>query len=246
MEQDGFTKIPNEILEEMARSPVFCHRTRILSAILRKTAGWNKKEDWISLSQFEGMTGIEKPNVCRALKQLLQVKIIIKSDKKFRINGITNAWQALSKMIKVIKTDNANYQIGEQGLSDLTDTKDTLTKNNSLQKKSNNMLMTENDFQIFWHLYPRKVGRKRAKYKFMRLNRSQLPKILEALQKHVDSSDWKESGIQFIPHPITWIVGERWEDDPQSMTFTNSKRRKSEHDFNRGHVSTEGRADLIV
>lgn len=244
MEQDGFTKIPNEILEEMARSSVFCHRTRILSAILRKTAGWNKKEDWISLSQFEGMTGIEKPNVCRALKQLLQVKIIIKSDNKYRINGITKAWQALSKMIKVIRTDKADYQIGEQGLSDVIDTKDTLTKNNSLQKKSNNMLMTENDFQIFWHLYPRKVGRKKAKEKFMRIEHALMEKILDGLKKQIDSAAWKENSGQFIPYPMTWLVGERWEDDPQSLMF--SKNRKNEHDFDHGYVSTEGRADLIV
>lgn len=242
MEQEGFTKIPNEILEEMARSPVFCHRTRILVAILRKTAGWNKVEDWISLSQFEGITGIEKPNVCRALKQLLQAKIIIKSDNKYKVNGITKTWQALSKMIKVIKTDKADYQIGEQELSDMTDTKDTLTKNNSLQKKSNNMLMTENDFQIFWHLYPRKVGRKKAKEKFMKLDRSLMPILLEALQKHVDSSSWKENGIEFIPHPTTWIVGARWEDDPQSLNYSKNKKEN----FGRTYVSTEGRADLIV
>ena len=246
MQTENFTKVPNEIIEGIASSRVFCARARVIAAIIRKTYGWNKHEDWISLSQFEAMTGIGKSNICRTLNQLVKAKIIIKSDNKYRINSITKAWKELSNPIKVITSDKAHYQNGQSGLSNLTHTKDTLTKNNSLQKKDKSMLMSEQDFENFWKEYPKKVGKKKACFIFLKLKKDLLSRILEALKKQKSSPAWQENGGQFIPHPATWINGERWEDDISSLNFNNSKNGKNQRNFGSGYVSTEGYADLVV
>jgi len=246
MESENFTKVPNEIIEGIASSRVFCARARVIATIIRKTYGWNKKEDWISLSQFEAMTGIGKSNICRTLNQLVKAKIIIKSDNKYRINSITKAWKELSNPIKVITSDKAHYQNGQSGLSDLTPTKDTLTKNNLLQKKDKSMFMSEQDFEIFWKEYPKKVGKKKACFSFLKLKKDLLSKILEALKKQKFSPAWQENDGQFIPHPATWINGERWEDDVQTQQFNNFNHGKTQRNFGSGYVSKTGHADLVV
>lgn len=236
MENEHFTKIPSDILEEITRSHVFCARTRILAAIIRKTMGWNKAEDWISLSQFEVITGIGKSNVCRTLNQLVRAKIIIKSDNKYRINAITKAWKALSHPILVITSDTANYQNRQSALSHLTPTKNNSTKEHSLQKKKEYVQMTEKEFEIFWHEYPKKIGRKKAFDRFIKIPQTIFPKMLDALKRQKRSSAWLEKQGQFIPHAATWLHGERWEDEVDHPF----------HSGYQGYVSTSGEADLIV
>ena len=246
MQSDNFTKVPNKFLEAIASNRSFCAKTRVLAVILRKTAGWNKKSDWISLSQFESMTGILKRNVCRALEQLLDRKIILKSENKYCINSITKAWREFSKMRTVLKYENSDSQNGEKAFSNMTPTKETLTKDSLLQKKSKSVLMSEKDFEIFWKEYPKKANKKKARERFLKLKSELLPVILEALKKQKASPAWQENSGQFIPHPATWLNGERWEDDIQSLSFTNSKDEAWKKRAGSGYVSTEGHADLIV
>lgn len=246
METENFTKVPNEIIEAIASSRVFCARARVVAAIIRKTYGWNKKEDWISLSQFEAITGIGKSNICRTLNQLVKAKIIIKSDNKYQINSISKAWKELSNPITIITSDKKRYQNGQSGLSDLTPTKDTLTKNNLLQKKDICAFMTEQDFENFWQEYPKKAGKKKTRASFLKLKRDLLPTIFESLKKQKSSPAWQESGGQFIPHPTTWLNGERWEDDVQTQHFNNFNHGKNQRHFGSGYVSKTGYADLVV
>ena len=128
----------------------------------------------------------------------------------------------------------------------MTPTKDTLTKNNSLQKKDKSVLMSEKDFENFWKEYPKKVGKKKACLSFLKLKRALLSTILEALKKQKSSPAWQENGGQFIPHPTTWINGERWEDDVQTQHFNNFNHGKTQRNFGSGYVSKTGYADLVV
>ena len=132
--ENGFTPIANELLEALAKYRIPGEQRQCLDVILRKTYGFNKKQDAISLSQFVEMTGINRQNVIRAIKGLLSKKIIrvIKKDNKlshiYEFNKYYNQWQSLSKKItlskkimNVIKKDNLS-------LSKKIHTKDTITK----------------------------------------------------------------------------------------------------------------------
>jgi len=214
MENENFTRIPNDILEEAISSKSMCAKARVFMAILRKTYGWNKKEDWIALSQFEKMTGISKSNICRTLRQLVKLKIIIKSDNKYRINPIGKTWKPLSNMITVITSDKPLCQNGQSALSDMTHTKDTITKNTYLQKKDRTLQqiagihsnkMTEKDFEEFWKIYPKKGRKNRAKEVFMELKKEILPIILESLKSQKSSHIWKMDSGSFIPYADNWL-----------------------------------------
>lgn len=75
--ENGHIDIANEISEAFMRFNLSSYQNRILWAILRKTYGWHKKEDRISLTQFEQMTGIGKRHIQRTLKELKEMNLII-------------------------------------------------------------------------------------------------------------------------------------------------------------------------
>ena len=68
--ENGHTRLANEIMEALCRFRIPGVERQVLDAILRKTYGWHKKKDAISLSQFVQMTGISKSHIIHALKSL--------------------------------------------------------------------------------------------------------------------------------------------------------------------------------
>ena len=50
-------------------------------------------------------------------------------------------------------------------------------------------LMSEEDFESFWKEYPIKEEKKKAKEKFLKLEKSLLPKILESIEENKTKND---------------------------------------------------------
>jgi phage replication O-like protein O len=80
--EDNFTQVPNDILDALARTDLSQNESKIVFLVIRKTFGWHKKTDWISLSQIEEGTGIAKPNICRSLRALKRKGIIVRQDHR--------------------------------------------------------------------------------------------------------------------------------------------------------------------
>jgi phage replication O-like protein O len=76
--ENGYTKIANEILEKLYEFPIDREPMRILLFILRKTYGYHKKRDRISLSQFVKALGKDRSSICRDIRKLTNMKIIVK------------------------------------------------------------------------------------------------------------------------------------------------------------------------
>lgn len=68
--EDGYVQIANEIFDALCRSPVGGSDRQVLDAIIRKTYGYRKKEDAISISQLMQLTNLSKRTVIYALKNL--------------------------------------------------------------------------------------------------------------------------------------------------------------------------------
>jgi phage replication O-like protein O len=69
-EQARHTRIPNAILDSMA--DLTEPELRVLLAITRKTIGWQKECDPISLTQLEKITGLSRPAVNKALHAAIE------------------------------------------------------------------------------------------------------------------------------------------------------------------------------
>lgn len=87
----------------------------------------------------------------------------------------------------------------------------------SLRSPSTSLTEVRKQFDEFWTNYPRKVGKARAMKAFGKaLKLAPFETIIAGVQ-HL-RAEWKPrlqakpDEIQFVPHPSTWLNGERWED----------------------------------
>jgi len=115
--EDGFTRIANELLEALCNIRIPGEARQIFDLIMRKTYGFNKKEDRIPLSQFAQFTGIKKPNVKRAINKLIKMNLVIKKDKNkaaiYSINKHYLSWKPLSKKITGEKAEEIKSEDSE-------------------------------------------------------------------------------------------------------------------------------------
>jgi len=68
--ENGYIKLANEIVDHLCYYRLSGQEHQILLTILRKTYGWNKKKDAISLSQFFGLTKMKKPSIIKNIEEL--------------------------------------------------------------------------------------------------------------------------------------------------------------------------------
>jgi hypothetical protein len=83
------------------------------------------------------------------------------------------------------------------------------------QDKNDNTIYMLKCFERFWKEYPKKKAKKEAikAWNKIKLDELLLKRIMDCLEKHKASKDWKKDGGQFIPYPATWLNGERWNDE---------------------------------
>lgn len=108
--KDGHIDFANELAEFMARYRISGEEWQVLLVIMRKTWGWHKSWDRISLKQFWKATRMKKPSILRALNKLLSKNIISKRANKnphtWHINSHFDRWKIISKKANVSNKAN--------------------------------------------------------------------------------------------------------------------------------------------
>lgn len=84
--EDGHTRIANEILDAFCRAFPGGANAQVLLAIIRATYGWHKKEDKLSISQIEMITGLSRRSVIYALQNLETQRFITVQRQRGRGN----------------------------------------------------------------------------------------------------------------------------------------------------------------
>jgi hypothetical protein len=69
------------------------------------------------------------------------------------------------------------------------------------------------NFNDFYALYPRKMGRKEAERSWHRLTPMQQQECLDAMPNYIKYWKVKETAKDFIPYPATFLNQERWTDE---------------------------------
>lgn len=149
--KNGHLEFPHEIAEALARVQLAGNEYRVLWVIWRKTWGWHKKDDQISLSQFQAATWLRKPHIIRAL-QALEVRKIINVTKignkfdsnTYCFNNHYEQWEVTKngnnldtkveekEVTKIGKSTRKVTKIGNEKLPKMGHTKDTNTKINNI------------------------------------------------------------------------------------------------------------------
>lgn len=232
---ENYTKIENDILEQIVSLNLSGTEHDCLLILFRKTNGFHKSSDGISLTQFQQLTNRSRPAICKALKKLRLVKIclLVKSGKSaktfniYTINKNIKEWKLVNKPLLVKKRKQTSKENDTQLVKKSIHTKETITKEN-IQKKE-----TEELFNEFWEKYPKKVGKIKAIKKYQTKKHDEIMKGLEAYLVY-----WKKqkTELQYIPNPETWLNQERWKDELIEIRPSSIIKRGSE--FFGGFVNT--------
>ncbi len=145
--ENGFTAISNEVMEALSSFRLSGQEWQCLCVILRKTYGWNKKTDAISLDQFSLLSKMVRPHIVRSLKNLLSKKVITITKNGNRLKPNTygfnkhyDQWVLSKKVIRVTK--KGTYKNNNKNNN--TNTKEILKKSYG---EFNNVLLTDDQFR---------------------------------------------------------------------------------------------------
>ncbi len=71
------------------------------------------------------------------------------------------------------------------------------------------------NFERFWAVYPRKVGKDAARRVWQQLapDNDLTDRMVAAVEQHCASEQWQKDGGQFIPYPRTWLNRGGWTDE---------------------------------
>lgn len=69
------------------------------------------------------------------------------------------------------------------------------------------------DFELFWSVYPRRVGKAAAlrAWEQLKNERPDVSVLIAKVREVQSAGGFAET--RFVPHPSTWLRGQRWEDD---------------------------------
>lgn len=121
--ENGFTKIANEILEALIRTSLSGQELKIALLVIRKTYGFNKKVDFISLTQMAKALACSKIRCAQVVKNLESMKILTVNEningvgKSYRFNKDYSQWNTVNKNINRIEktkqtvNENINHNI---------------------------------------------------------------------------------------------------------------------------------------
>jgi phage replication O-like protein O len=96
--ENGHTKIVNELLEQLVKACLLGSEYQVIFFVIRKTYGWQKTEDFVSLTQFELGTSLSRPTIVKTIKNLVYRNILVKRslpgrhENAYKINKYWNTW----------------------------------------------------------------------------------------------------------------------------------------------------------
>lgn len=199
--ENGYTRIANEILEQLATIKLNGTQLRIMLIIFRYTYGFQRKEHELSLSFLSNAINCDKRQLQRELKKLEKLNIInqnIKSGsyRKISFNKNYDLWN-------IGKTTIGENAIGENTIATIGENIDATIGENTKQekkkekfKKSANADTQEELFLKFWQLYPNKKGKsavnKKSKEAIYKVGIEKMTQAIENYKQELKREAWKQ------------------------------------------------------
>lgn len=175
-----------------------------------------------SLTYIQNRTGLSRQTVINTLDKLVEKKLIVKTVLKSKQKCTYVASQEIILgLVKKLDQASQNFR---------PETSQKIRLNNKYINKKENICADSVQsapectiqkmdksamFESFWNTYPKKVNKKKSKEKFMKICKTEkvFNEIMAGLHSQLKSDEWKKNNGQFIPHPTTWLNGERWQDE---------------------------------
>jgi phage replication O-like protein O len=158
--EHGYTAIANEIMDALIKVDLSGQQFKIALLIIRKTYGFNKKDDAVSLTQMMSFTGMGKIRCSQVVNQLQLMKILTVTEningicKKYKLNKDFEEWPTVTENInRYRKTKSTVNVLRNRPLMKTLTTKDTITKDTITKDKAHAPVIPEwipkNTFQEY-------------------------------------------------------------------------------------------------
>lgn len=142
--RENYTKIPNEILEALARMRFRNYEFRYIFVLLRKTLGFHKRSDRIANKQFVKSTGIGKWHISHTQKRLIEAKVVTRRGNKLSLNLNYGEWKLLPNRATVASWGG---KVASRGGHKRNYTKENISSSKrgkiSFKKEDYNLLLKE-------------------------------------------------------------------------------------------------------
>lgn len=246
-----FTVIPNAVINDADLSG---DELGLLVFLLSKPADWWITIDSLKSTQRFGSHG----------------KLVV-SLKKLRALGYAHLKRLRSGKTEWVITDergtqdvaphSENQNVVTEPHSENPHSENPNSENrNVLQKKDLNKELSETKngeipplppkkrneaFESFYAEYPRKIARKAAEKAWEKLmpTKQLVGEIMDGLRRGIDSVEWAKDGGEYIPHPASFLNGERWTDEfkekPLGATNQSPEASSSTARSMRGHYEQD-------
>jgi phage replication O-like protein O len=209
-----FTKVSNELLDELAKIRIPGEAMQILFVIIRETDGWNRKEAMIQNKTFAEKTGIVKQNINRAISKLKELNLIkvIKNDYSiaptYCFNKDCDTWK------KVIKNDYSNQKRLHKVSKVITSTMLQPFGDNGSGDPKESIKESISTYKIFfeefWENYPKRRGVRQGKKDCKdfivtkkKIKPEDFEKVLLAEKNYAEAAgDFPKDPIRFLKHEI--------------------------------------------
>lgn len=218
--ENGHLDIANEIVDFLAKYRIPGEEMQIIWVVLRKTWGWHKKKDMISLSQFQKLTNLKRSTVCRAINNLVSKKILysLKSETGGSTNYIFNKnyskWKpSLKKETSSLKSETGgSLKNDNKVVSKKRHTKETITKE-TITKEIKDIYLTFFDTR-FWINYPKRNNVKAGKtecfeFIYKNIKQEEFDDLEKATKNYADSEQAKNN---YAKDPIRFLKKNYWKD----------------------------------
>ena len=146
--------LPNIYIDEIMKY-LSGSETKVLFFVMRKTFGWQKERDRISLTQFEKGTGLSRQSIINSLESLVQLQILSKDIQKAgNTYGLNITWEKVEGSLKnrpVYKLDYDSLKIRPIDSLKIRHTKDNIKTTNikTNNKESKNDSLPDSRIGLF-------------------------------------------------------------------------------------------------
>jgi len=211
------TQVPNDFLDTwMCRlSP---KTSIVFLAICRKTIGWHKDTDFISVSQIMELTGLSKNGVVSSIKELEEVGLILKESNTIGNVSLPNTY-TINFSDGVGQDMHGGGSRHDRGGGSRHDPTKEIVLNKITKEKDTRTSLIKNEelFNEFWDKYDKKTEKVLAIKAWNKLSKDQCQQAIDNITPYLSSLSDKK----YQKKPSNYLSHGTYEDNfsPKQPAF---------------------------
>lgn len=236
---DGFTRIANEILDNISYFNFNGSQFRLLIKVWRLTYGFGRKDHEFSVSFMQELTGLSAVTVKKELSFLIKSNVLkvtkqptSTTARRLSFNKNYEEWEGVAMAKKeddgvydslpptdgegyTILTPESSHEVYDHIPQNLTLGYTILTPYKEKDLKEIKTFKESVSFDDFYSIYPRKISKQAALKAWTKLSKEKSfdpERIISNTRNFADTCKLIETKVNFIPHPSTYLNQKRYAD----------------------------------